>query len=79
MNCQKAYWIGKSKAYLNKMDDKHFYSSFGLLNENFTSIEKEELEKFSLPTAPFIEDTNTFSSECREGFAFLLWLYNKAL
>ena len=45
-----------------------FYSSFGFLSEGFTLNETEELEKSSLPTAAFKEDTNMFSSEFREGF-----------
>ena len=56
--------------YTNKMDDKNFYANFGLLNESFTLNKVEELEKISLPTAAFKEDTNMFSSELREGFSF---------
>ena len=40
------------------------------LNEGFTSNETEELEKNSLPTAVFKEDTNMFCAEFREGFRF---------
>ena len=50
------------------MDDKSFYASFVFLNESFTLNEIEELEKISLSTAAFKEDTNMFSSEFREGF-----------
>ena len=51
------------------MDDKKFYTSFGFLNESVTLIEIEELEKDSLPTAAFKENTdNTFSSEFGKDF-----------
>ena len=39
--------------------------------ESFTLNEIWELEKISLPTAAFKEDTNKFSTEFREGFG--LW------
>ena len=52
------------------MDDKSFYASFGFLNESFTLNEIDELEKISLPTAAFKENTIMFSSEFRESFGF---------
>ena len=53
------------------MDVKNFYASFTLFNESFTLNGKVELEKISLPTAAFNEDTNTLNTEFREGFS--LW------
>ena len=52
------------------MDDKNFlHNSSGFLNESFNfANETEELEKNSLPTAAYKEDTNMFSFEFREGF-----------
>ena len=41
-----------------------------LFYESFTLNEIWELEKNSLPTAAFKEDTNKFSTEFREGFGF---------
>ena len=47
----------------NKRDDKNFHASF-------TSFIKWDIgmEKISLPTAAFKEDTHMFSTEFREGF-----------
>ena len=45
--------------------------------ESFTLNEIWELEKISLPTAAFKEDTNMFSTEFREGFD--LWSLTMAI
>ena len=53
------------------MDLKKFYTSFGFLNESVTLNEIEELEKDSLPTAAFKENTdNMFSSELEKTLVF---------
>ena len=53
------------------MDNKNFCASFGFLSESFTLNEIEELEKNSLPTAAFKDDTDMFSHEFREGCGLL--------
>ena len=50
------------------MDDEIFHASFTFFIESFTLNEIWELEKISLPTAAFKEDTDIFSTEFREGF-----------
>ena len=50
---------------------RNFHASFTFFSESFTLNEVWELEKISLPTAAFKEDTNMFSSEFRETFG--LW------
>ena len=54
-----------------KRDDQNFHLSFTFFIESFTLNEIWELEKISLPTAAFKEDTGMFSTEFTEGFG--LW------
>ena len=71
---KKAYWTGKSKAFFNKQKQnggQKFSSKFYFFIESFALNEIWELEKISLPTAAFKEDTNMFSTEFREGFGLL--------
>ena len=44
------------------MEDKNFYKSFVFLDERLTLNETGELEKISLPTVAFKENTKMFSS-----------------
>ena len=56
---------------------KYFHASFAFFVESFTLNEIWELEKISLPTAAFKEDTNMFSTEFRECFG--LWCLTMAI
>ena len=63
------------------MDDKDFYARLVFLNESFTLSETGDLEKISLPTATFKENTKMLSSKFRKALIFgvLLWLYKNAV